>query len=115
MLWASSRYLSFGYSEDMNASFWNFSSEGDDPKGSIIAGRWDAVETGPVHIFCYDVNGAFTAHTSLPAPEWDAESATYETQLNNMDCRSKGLVKIVVEDDDFEYSARSGTVFYNIQ
>ncbi len=105
----TSRYLSFGYSETMKGAFWNFSTA-----GSQLVGRWDAVEAGRVHIFCYNAFGVYQDHTALPAPDYNGD-ATYRISLNSMACSSKGLVKIVAEDADFAYSARSGTVFYSIR
>lgn len=121
----SSRVQRFQSPLEKAKSFWNASTVNNDFDIDIL-GRWDAMKSGRVHFFCYDSNGVFSDHTALQPPTRrdlstdpsinpDPKPLSYQIQLDDISCPSGGIVKIVAEDADYAYSARSGTIFYRLQ
>jgi hypothetical protein len=88
---ASGRY--FWFPESTKASYSNYSVE------------MDGTRIRRVHVFCYDTDGVYVAgtHTTGTPP------------FNFNACSSAGLMKVVAEDVDFEYSGRTGTQIFRIQ
>ena len=140
----SSRYMSFGQPYNRALSFLNASTNPCKPLASTssvsscltaqysIPGPWDALYAGRVHIFCYDRAGAFKYYTVLypqryserfknpatpgkPTPSYSDDPNIGGFLLPTSSCVSGGILKIVAEDKDFAYSARSGTAFYAIK
>ena len=140
----SSRYMSFGQPYNRALSFLNASTNPCKPLASTssvsscltaqysIPGPWDALYAGRVHIFCYDKAGAFKYYTMLypqryserfknpatpgkPTPSYSDDPAIGGFLLPTSKCVSGGILKIVAEDKDFAYSARTGTAFYAIK
>lgn len=133
----SSRYLSFGTPLNKRKGFKSASTKYVASNGTggphRIAGSWDALFAGKLHIFCYNEGGKFTNYTALYPqlgyrrfpPYNETYRPSYVLPGGLMDvpgkygaskgCPSKGVVKIVAEDKDFSVSGRTGTVFYRVQ
>ena len=141
----ASRYMSFGQPYNRALSFLNASTNPCKPLASTssvsncltaqysIPGPWDALYAGRVHIFCYDKAGAFKYYKMLyperyserykTLPERDPRPSYSDSDvpfiggflLPTSKCVSGGILKIVAEDKDFAYSARTGTAFYAIK
>lgn len=111
----SSRKLSFGYPENNRTMFMGYSTQ-----WTELTGDWDATDTGRVHLFCYDKDGAYItgSHTHADGvlePSTPTSDTPYLVTLSDLGCVSGGFLKIVVEDEDFNFSARTGTAFYGVQ
>ena len=119
-LGVASRYMSFGQPYNRALSFLNASSV-----MTELGGPWDAAFAGRVHLFCYDKAGAFKNYTMLYPDRYSERYKTpatplkyrpsYLVTLPTSNCVSGGFLKVVAEDKDFAYSARSGTAFYSIK
>lgn len=111
----SSRKLSFGYPENKKIMFTGYSTE-----WTELTGRWDATDAGRVHLFCYDkagkyINGSHNHLNGVLEPSTTTSITPYIVRLSDLGCTSPGFVKIVVEDEDFGFDARTGTAFYGVQ
>ena len=117
----ASRYMSFGQPYNRALSFLNASSF-----ATELGGPWDAAFAGRVHLFCYDKVGAFKNYTMLYVKQRYSErfknpasplsyKPSYLVTLPTSNCVSGGFLKVVAEDKDFAYSARTGTAFYAIK
>ncbi|GAK57415.1 cell surface protein [Candidatus Vecturithrix granuli] len=110
----SSRKLSFGYPETNRIMFTGYSSE-----WTELTGRWDATDAGRVHLFCYDKTGKYISGSHKWVSALNNKGVLFTppflVTLSPPTCTSPGFVKIVVEDVDFNDSARTGTAFYGVK
>ena len=89
----------FGFPETDPATYTNYTAEHLNLEGKGIK---------RAHVFCYDATGQYVGHKPL-------ETVPYTFSANQISGCSGGYVKIVAEEQHFDYSGKTGTLILQVQ